>query len=46
MLSSASRGRSLTEIASRYGFMDPAVFSRAFAAQYGARPSRYREALS
>lgn len=42
MTSPASRMQSLTEIAVRHGFTDPAAFSRAFAFQYGVSPSRYR----
>ncbi|MFI1731596.1 helix-turn-helix domain-containing protein [Streptomyces acidicola] len=32
----------VTEVATRYGFRDAAVFSRAFSRAYGASPSRYR----
>ncbi|WP_460065283.1 helix-turn-helix domain-containing protein [Streptomyces sp. YKOK-I1] len=42
MLSPRHTHRPLTEIASRFGFTDLAVFSRAFKALYGVSPSRYR----
>lgn len=37
-----SQHSSVTEVATRYGFRDSAVFSRAFSRAYGASPSRYR----
>jgi AraC-like DNA-binding protein len=40
----ALRGRSVTEILSRWGFNDPAHFSRAYKGQYGIAPSRERAA--
>jgi AraC-like DNA-binding protein len=38
----ANDGRSLTEIAFRWGFSDSAHFSRSFRAQYGVAPRDYR----
>ncbi|GGN36248.1 AraC family transcriptional regulator [Streptomyces fuscichromogenes] len=43
MLSPQNAHQPLTDIASRFGFADLAVFSRAFKAMYGVSPSRYRE---
>jgi AraC-like DNA-binding protein len=40
--SSASTGQSVTQIAYDWGFKDPAHFSRAFRARYGAAPSELR----
>jgi AraC-like DNA-binding protein len=38
----AQRARTLTEIATQYGFADSAHFSRAFRSQFGVRPSEWR----
>ncbi|WP_230990393.1 AraC family transcriptional regulator [Rhodococcus oxybenzonivorans] len=35
--------RSLTDIATQFGFVDLSVFSGAFTATHGISPSRYRE---
>ncbi len=43
MLSPAHRGRSISFIASQFGFSSLQVFSRAFAAQYGTAPKAYRD---
>lgn len=43
MVSPRNTSRSLTDIATRFGFVDLSVFSRAFTAAYGTSPSRYRE---
>ena len=42
LVSPGSQHLSITEVASRFGFSNPAFFSRAFTAQYGASPRRYR----
>ncbi|MFC4502194.1 MULTISPECIES: helix-turn-helix domain-containing protein [Streptomyces] len=43
LLSPRNAHHSLTDIAARYGFTNPAVFSRTFTSAYGITPSRYRE---
>ncbi|MFI1707751.1 helix-turn-helix domain-containing protein [Streptomyces griseoruber] len=43
LLSPGNAHYSLTAIAARYGFTNPAVFSRTFTSAYGTTPSRYRE---
>ncbi|WP_213575513.1 helix-turn-helix domain-containing protein [Rhodococcus sp. USK13] len=43
MMVPRNRSRSLTDIATQFGFVDLSVFSRAFTATYGISPSRYRE---
>jgi AraC-like DNA-binding protein len=43
MLSPHCSHRSLTDIATQFGFTDLAVFSKAFTAMYRVNPSRYRE---
>ncbi len=42
MLAPAERGRSISFIASQFGFSSLQVFSRAFAAHYGIPPKAYR----
>jgi len=42
LVSPRSQHLSVTEVASRFGFSNPAFFSRAFTAQYGVSPRRYR----
>jgi AraC-like DNA-binding protein len=39
----ADPGLSVTEIGSRYGFSNPEVFSRTFAAAFGSSPSSFRK---
>ncbi|QKZ17608.1 helix-turn-helix domain-containing protein [Streptomyces chartreusis] len=43
LLSPSNAHHSLTEVAARYGFPNPAVFSRTFTSAYGVTPSHYRE---
>ncbi|WP_009476572.1 helix-turn-helix domain-containing protein [Rhodococcus sp. JVH1] len=43
MVAPRNTPRSLTDIATQFGFVDLSVFSRAFTATYGISPSRYRE---
>lgn len=43
MVAPRNTPRSLTDIATQFGFADLSVFSRAFTATYGTSPSRYRE---
>ncbi|ABH00366.1 MULTISPECIES: helix-turn-helix domain-containing protein [Rhodococcus] len=43
MVAPRNTPRSLTDIATQFGFVDLSVFSGAFTATHGISPSRYRE---
>lgn len=46
LLADSSRGESITEIAARNGFGDPASFSRAFRRRYGMAPRDMRQSAT
>ncbi|ELB86669.1 transcriptional regulator [Rhodococcus wratislaviensis IFP 2016] len=43
MVAPRNTPRSLTDIATQFGFVELSVFSRAFTATHGISPSRHRE---